>query len=75
MSEGIAFGHFYAFGSGVFCFRFNSATAKSTQSTPAALISVMDSWNTKIPTKVATTGSTEARMDAFPVSSPVSPYV
>ena len=55
--------------------RLSSTTAESTHTQPSALSGVSFSWNTKMPTSVATTGSNDARMDALPVSSPVRPKV
>lgn len=68
-------GRFLYWISFAFCrrLRLSSTTAESTHTQPRALSGVSFSWNTKMPTSVATTGSNDARMDALPVSSPVRP--
>ena len=71
----IGSGRFLYWISFAFCrrLRLSSTTAESTHTQPRALSGVSFSWNTKMPTSVATTGSNDARMDALPVSSPVRP--
>ena len=52
---------------------FSSTTADSTSTTPAYESALIRSLKTAAPTMVATTGSTEAMMDARPVSMPLRP--